>query len=329
MPSWGEILTEVQQSAAEHAGQPDIDGIRRRYLTRLHDLTDRDLIIYYADWTGPVAQPGTAIVLGDMQGMMEVCRGLRGPDLDLIIHSPGGTPEATASIVRYLRRRYTRIRVFVPLAAMSAATMWALACDEIVMGKHSQLGPIDPQILMPQGQFPARSIIEQFDRAKREIAEDASVLGAWVPILQQYGPSLLELCERAEKLAKGLVEEWLRTYSLSEDPDGAAKAAAIAQWFADYPTHQSHSMGITREQARDQGLNITDLEADQELQDAVLSVHHATILTFQGPAVKIIENHLGRAFVQMTQTLQIPLQLAIPGQQGPPQSSATSPRPAD
>ncbi len=102
-----------------------------------------------------------------------------------------------------------------------------------------------------------------------------------------------------------------------------AKAAAIAQWFADYPTHQSHSMGITREQAREQGLNVVDLEADQDLQDAVLSVHHFTILTFQGPAVKIIENHIGAAFVQMSQSFQIPLQFAVPGPghgSPPPQS---------
>ena len=70
--------------------------------------------------------------------MMEVCRDLNGPGLDLILHSPGGSAEATASIVRYLRRNFDHIRVFVPVAAMSPATMWALAGDVIVMGKHSQ-----------------------------------------------------------------------------------------------------------------------------------------------------------------------------------------------
>lgn len=75
MPSWGEILNEVNASAEERGGNPDLDGIRRGYLRALHELTGHDLIIYYADWTGPAAQPGTSIVLGDMQGMMEVCRG--------------------------------------------------------------------------------------------------------------------------------------------------------------------------------------------------------------------------------------------------------------
>ena len=45
---------------------------------------------------------------------------------------------------------------------------------------------------------------------------------------------------------------------------------------------------------------IEDLESDQRLQDAVLSVFHATVQTFnQTRAVKIIENHKGRAYVKI------------------------------
>ncbi len=50
---------------------------------------------------------------------------------------------------------------------------------------------------------------------------------------------------------------------------------------------------------------IEDLEASQDLQDAVLTVHHATMHTFQGPAVKIVENHLGRAYVKIAQQMVI------------------------
>ncbi|MGH9895093.1 MAG: SDH family Clp fold serine proteinase, partial [bacterium] len=47
---------------------------------------------------------------------------------------------------------------------------------------------------------------------------------------------------------------------------------------------------------------IDDLELDQGLQDAVLSVFHATTHTFNGtPAVKLIENHHGRAYIQQAQ----------------------------
>lgn len=186
MPTWGEILLELNQSATARGGLPDFDGIRRKYLAQLAALTGRDTILYYSDWlAGGV--PEAAITLEDMQAMMEVCKGMHGAGLDLLIHSPGGSAEDTASIVRYLRGRYTDIRAFVPLAAMSAATMWTLSADVIVMGAHSQLGPVDPQVLpMAGGRYvPARAIVEQFERAKEECKNDPGVLGAWFPILQQ------------------------------------------------------------------------------------------------------------------------------------------------
>jgi ClpP class serine protease len=141
MPSWGEILTEINESAQARNGMADFDGIRRRYLADLSAHTGRPTIIYYSDW---LRGGGPQISLEDMVGLMEVCRGMPAGPVDVILHSPGGSAEATASIVRYLRRQFTEMRVFVPLAAMSAATMWALAADRIVMGSHSQLGPIDP-----------------------------------------------------------------------------------------------------------------------------------------------------------------------------------------
>jgi hypothetical protein len=313
MPTWGEILQELNATAGP-SGRPDWDAVRRKYIAALHAITGRDTIIYYTDWMGSSAKPGTSIVLGDMQGMMEVNKGLRGPGLDLILHSPGGSAEATASVVRYLRTKFDDIRVFVPLAAMSAATMWALAGDQIVMGRHSQLGPIDPQMLGADGQYhPASAILKQFERAKDEISADNALLAPWVPILQSYGPSMLQECERAEVLARSLVEQWLRSYMFRGDRRRASKAKATAKWFSQYGASQSHALGIDRDQARAHNVSIADLEADAVLQDAVLSVHHATILTLNGPAAKIVENHLGRAWVQIAQ--QVVVQVA-PG--GPP-----------
>ncbi len=64
-------------------GQPDFDGIRRKYLSRLHQMTGRDTIVYSTDFLAG-GGPQSTIILEDMQGMMEVCRDLNGPGLDLI-----------------------------------------------------------------------------------------------------------------------------------------------------------------------------------------------------------------------------------------------------
>ena len=241
-------------------------------------------------------------------------QGPASPNLDIVLHSPGGSPEAAASLVRYLRTKFSHIRVFVPLAAMSAATMWALAGDVILMGKHSQLGPIDPQMVSGAWTAPARAILRQFEQAKEE-CKDPTLLGAWMPILQQYGPALIQQCEAAEALAVRLVREWLEQWMFSGAPDAATRAEETAAFFADYEIHQSHSLGIDREQARAHGVRVDDLEADQTLQDAVLSVHHATMHTIQGPAMKIVENHLGRTFAKVTQ--QLVVQMPMMGPAGP------------
>jgi Serine dehydrogenase proteinase len=323
VPSWGEILAELNETIPAQGGMPDLDGVRRKYLRELADLTGRPVIVYASDFLSGKSPPqATAIDLEDMQGMMEVVRDLKGPNLDLVLHSPGGSPEGAAAIVSYLRKKYSNIRVFVPLAAMSAATMWALACDRIVMGKHSQLGPIDPQMVLPTGQFPARGIIEQFETAKDEVAQNPALLGAWAPILQQLGPSLLDQCDKAEQLAQRLVKTWLAEYMFKGEDDAEQQAAHVPEFFASYTKHQSHALGIDRDAARAEGVVIDDLEDDAELQDAVLSVHHATMHTFQGAAAKIIENNLDRTYVKMG--AMMPIQ-AVPAQIAPPQPAPQQP----
>ncbi|MFN2569437.1 MAG: serine protease [Candidatus Dormibacteria bacterium] len=312
MPSWSEILIELQDPANRLPnGLPNHDRVRQKYLGQLSTLTGRPTILYYTDWFGK-GGPTASITLEDMQGMMEVSKDLVGPNLDILLHSPGGSPEAAASLVRYLRTKFSHIRVFVPLAAMSAATMWALAGDVIVMGKHSQLGPIDPQMVAGAWTAPARAILRQFEQAKEE-CKDPSLLGAWIPILQQYGPALIQQCEAAEELALRLVREWLERYMFGGESDGAAKAGEVAGYFGNYEIHRSHSLGIDREQARAQGVRIENLENDAALQDAVLSVHHATMHTLQGPGVKIIENHLGRTYAKVTQQLVVQMPVMGPG----------------
>ncbi|MBO0680332.1 hypothetical protein JRC04_22940 [Mycolicibacterium sp. S2-37] len=297
MPGWGDILSEINNSA-DADGNVNIDAIRDKYIQQVTSQTGRPLVIYAADWLNK-GGPQTSIDLGDMVGLMEVFRDQTSRELDLILHSPGGQAEACDRLVRYMRSKFDHVRVFIPMGAMSAATMWAMAADEIVMGKHSQLGPIDPQIIMPTGwTMPAGALTTQFKEASDECSADPSRLTGWLPTLQQYPPGILNVCENAAELAKNLVEEWLRTYMLKDHAEKDVLARDVAQWLADDSTHLSHSRAITREDLTAQGLTITPLEGDQSLQDAVLSVFHVLMHTFNGTAVKIIENQLGRRFVR-------------------------------
>ena len=73
----------------------------------------------------------------------------RSKGLDLILHTPGGSGAATESLVNYLHQMFGNdIRAFVPQLAMSAGTILACSCKEIYMGKHSNLGLVDPQAII-------------------------------------------------------------------------------------------------------------------------------------------------------------------------------------
>ena len=304
MPSWGELLAKIDGQSV------NFDELRLSALQRLSSTSNRPVIAYYSSFLQPKTQESaeTAINLADIQGLMEVFRHLPGPNLDLILHSPGGQAEATDSLVRYMRARYSNIRVFVPLAAMSAATMWAMAADEIIMGKESQLGPIDPQVTLPNLQVPAGALLEQFETAAKECAAEPGRIAAWLPTLQQYPPGLLNICKSASELSKELVKQWLTNYMFQGDE---SRASDVAAWLADDKTHLSHSRAIRYEDLKQKGVKVTPLEDDPDLQDAVLTLHHLYMLTFQlSPALKIIENSKGSRYIVnapvVSQTLQQP-----------------------
>lgn len=310
MPTWGEILTELKK-VGEQSKAPPFDIVRRKYLTSLRNETGRDTILYASKWTSPGASPhDITIVEEDIQGFMEVIHGLSSQNLDLIIHSPGGSAEVTEALVSYIRTKFDNVRVIVPQAAMSAATMLACSANSIMLGKHSFLGPIDPQIIISTQlgtqYVPAQAILEQFDKAKEECI-DPKLLGCWLPILGQYGPALLIQCENALELSKKLVFEWLQRYMFSEQSNAIKKAKKIARYLSDHSEFKSHGRHISREKAIELELNIENMENNQKIQDLVLSVFHATTHTFTGTsAVKIIENHNGKAFIKSQQIIPVP-----------------------
>ena len=295
MANKNEILGKIVEY--KNAGQ---DIIRREYLSNLNEYTGNDTIVYAASF--PCRHPnvsGNLLSIGsnDIQGFMTCLNGLKGDKLDLIIHSPGGSLEATEQLVQYLRAKYQYIRAIIPQNAMSAATMLACACDEIVMGKQSAIGPIDPQMTLVKQNgvahtLPADSILADFERAKIEIAADKNSANVWIPKLMEIPNGFLDLCQKTIDLSKSKVAEWLDTYMIKDDDK---KGASIAGWLGDFNEHKTHGRPINYQLAQEKGLKITLLENDQELQDKVLSVFHATLVTFDvAPCVKIIENHLGK-----------------------------------
>ncbi|HOO49853.1 MAG TPA: S49 family peptidase [Deltaproteobacteria bacterium] len=298
MPSWHQLLEEIKVKGST------FDVVRRNYLKRLQRITGRNVVLYYSGWLQKPGIPGMQVNDADKNGFMTVIHGLdRSKGLDLILHTPGGETAATESIVDYLYSMFgTNIRAFVPQLAMSAGTMIACACKEIVMGKQSSLGPIDPQF----GNLPAHGVVEEFKRAAKEISEDPSRIPLWQPIIAKYHPTLIGECEKAIQWSNDMVKEWLARGMLKDCDDPISKAAEVAAELSDHALTKSHARHLSAEKCRSIGLNVSMLEESQRLQDAVLTVHHACVHTLSStPAFKLIENHKGVAFIQIAQTMLV------------------------
>lgn len=298
MPNWNEILDEIRVSGSTH------DIVRRKYLKRLQRLTGRNVIIYYSGWLQKPGTNGAHVNDADKNGFMTVTHKLdRSKGLDLILHTPGGETAATESLVDYLRSMWgTNIRAIIPQLAMSAGTMIACSCNEIIMGKQSSLGPIDPQF---KG-IPAHGVVEEFIRAHREIRADPSKAAVWQPIIAKYNPTLIGECEKAIEWSNQMVKEWLLSGMLSGVDEAEAKANTIIEELGNHSLNKSHARHLSAEKCDSIGLKVSRLESDPKIQDAVLSIHHTCIHTLTSTnAFKIIENHNGIAFIQSEQQMII------------------------
>lgn len=229
---------------------------------------------------------------GDKTGFEAVTQNLKGKNLDVLIHSPGGLPDTAEALVRMLRRQFDDVRFIVPAYAKSAATMMAMSGNEILMAPDAELGPIDPQMRTANGMSPAVAILEQFEKAQAEIAADQTKLAAWMPILSQMGPSLIIDCDHAIKLSCELVETWTREYMFAGDADGNAKAKKIADYLGDHKNFKSHGRAIKIPDLEALNVKVRDLsQMGGQLYEAVLVLYCTLDLLLSNTGTyKLFEN---------------------------------------
>ena len=315
MPNWNEVLQEIQQTQAQHLGQAArlqnsannaIALIRHKYLRELHEKTGRNIIVYYSGWLSKPPMSGIEINDEDKNGFMMAVHKLdRSKGLDLILHTPGGNITSTQSIVDYLQKMFRKdsksapdIRAIVPQIAMSAGTMIACSCREIWMGKHSNLGPIDPQL----NGVPTYGVLKEFEQACKDVKSDASKIPMWQAIIGQYRPTFLSRCKNAIDLSNAFVRKQLASVMFHGQTNAGRKAANIVKNLTHYGKNKAHDRHIHFEECDHIGLNVKLIEEandengqkDSVFQDLILTVHHCYMHSLMNtPAFKMIENHLG------------------------------------
>ena len=64
MPIWSEILDELRRTP-NLQGHPDYDGIRRKYLTELHQHTGIPVILYASGWIQKPDAPPSLVTINN------------------------------------------------------------------------------------------------------------------------------------------------------------------------------------------------------------------------------------------------------------------------
>ncbi len=293
-----QITPDINNMLNQRAAAEACDQIRAECLNDYCKTFNRNVIIYYSGFLR-IKQDLIELSVedNDMNGLMSAVCGMdKTKGLDLFLHTPGGSISAAESIVNYLRSIFgTDIRVVIPQIAMSAGTMIACCGKEIIMGKQSSLGPTDPQI---RG-LPAHGVLEEFDTARREVLLNNNEILLWREIISKYHPTFLGECKKAIDLSSELVIDWLKTGMFRECGDAEVVAKNIVKkHLNNHSSSKTHDRHFSLKTCKEFGLKVVDLESNQELQDKVLSIHHATIHSINIlNALKIIQSQVNAPWV--------------------------------
>ncbi|RME61872.1 MAG: hypothetical protein D6780_00850 [Candidatus Dadabacteria bacterium] len=181
----------------------------------------------------------------DVNDSEEVIRAihLTDPDMpiDLIMHTPGGLVLASLQIARALHKHKGKVTVFVPFYAMSGGTLIALAADEIVMCRHSVLGPVDPQL----GQYPAASLLKVREEKPIEKIDDQTLI-------------LADQAQKAMKQIEDAVVELLVDTHTEEEARNLARLLSSGKW--------THDFAITYDYAKELKLPVSDKMPNEVLE---------------------------------------------------------------
>jgi len=301
----------------------DLNKKRQVILAELQKVLGAPVISYMANILHPYSamyQPDVDIIANFAQYYSKETKRIY-----LIIESPGGDINVAVKIVKMLRAAFPEgFSVIVPNIAKSAATMLVLGADEVIMGPSSELGPIDPQIIVftgiPQQPFAvisARFIVRFVEKVKREILGSPNLINAYYPLLQQLRPDLIEMAEEAIEMSKEYARELLKQGLMKSASDNEINEVVDYLSGEKHPT--LHDSPITYDKVRNLGLNVIYWDQNDPRWVKVLEYYFRVKAFFQvNPNVTKIFETPNESVTQQIQVIQMPQQTQPAPQQPPP-----------
>lgn len=255
---------------------------RIELINKLEEMTNSHIIVYFVG-DRPLAK--AQIADDAVRPMYDHIRSIKklpsDKKLSLFLYSRGGHMEVPWKIVTMFRSHTEEFDVIVPYKAYSAATMIALGADNIWMSKKAELGPIDPSLspvakkaeMAQQGPFAFGelgtedvSAYIRFIRNRAGLTEQDALARMIQLLADNITPVLLGKIERIHSHIRLAAQKLLSKHKIPLD---SHQINTIIEALTEKSYVHGHSIG--REEAKDIGLTVKDM--DGELEDTAWSLY--------------------------------------------------------
>ena len=278
-PEYLKILYEIRQS----------HETRIKYYEKLEETLGLPILCYFTSFRYPVAIDDNDVVMfEDILQKMDLTNGVA-----LLINSPGGDGEAAERIVK-ICRSFSKTGEFKSIVlgkAKSAATLVCFGASEIFMSETSELGPIDPQVIVEDQRYSAYNLIKTFNNL---FERAVTTKGNLEPFLQQL--HRLDAYDIAEfeswmELSQDIAIKILKTGMMNHL--SADKIKEKIDKFLIPEEKKTHSRPIYANECLDCDLNITIIDKLKEVEcwgnayKLYSRLHNLTNRLYMG---KILEN---------------------------------------
>lgn len=234
-------------------------GTRRDLYVELEKALDKHVVAFFTSFLWPVT-----ISDADPDMIEEVLANLPrdGKGFVLLINSPGGEGIAAERIVNVCRSYgpNNTFSVIVPKKAKSAATMVCFGAESIGMSKTSELGPVDPQIVVsndkgqPVSVHAAHEIIESYEDLLTKANRTKGRVEPFLQQLARFDAKDIRRIRSAQALATNISIKSLKTGVMSNRSEAAIEK--LLRPFLDPTYTKMHSRPIYHDVALQCGLPV-------------------------------------------------------------------------
>lgn len=189
-------------------------------------------------------------------------------DCHVLLATLGGNGETAIRIANQVQSRCEKLTVIIPDQAKSAGTLLALGADCIYMGPTSDLGPIDPQVLLANGSYvAAKTIIAAVEYAEGRVQERPGTYPLYASMLNDINAQVLqwardEINHTNDQLKKVLASSKNRCSEQVKNLAEKLKGPLIDDT-------QSHGASISCQLAQDIGLPVKEAKSSDSQWKAV------------------------------------------------------------